>query len=135
MEKNGIGTDASIPTHINNIIERKYVEIVEPGRSLRPTSLGVALVRGYCEIDPELVLPSVRSNIEKSCEMIAKGKADFSVVLNHCLKQFHKKFQYFQLSIGTMERLVASMMNKQTQEEYLSHKIPLKYAKSVHLLS
>src|SRR3569833_82121 len=111
MEKHGIGTDASIPTHINNIIERNYVTVMEPGRSLVPTPLGLALVKDYCEIDPELVLPSIRSNIEKSCELIAKGKADFSKVLNHVLEMFRKKFEFFKTSIGVMERMFNRMIN------------------------
>ena len=81
MEKHGIGTDASIATHISNIIARKYVDVRDPGRQLVPTPLGYALVKGYCTIDPELVLPQVRQNIEKSCEMIAKGKVDFNRVV------------------------------------------------------
>jgi DNA topoisomerase-3 len=95
MEKHGIGTDASIPTHINNIITRQYVQVCQPGRSLVPSPLGMALVKGYCQIDPELVLPSIRQNIEKSCELIAKGKADFNKVLTHVLTMFKKKFEYF----------------------------------------
>ena len=106
MEKNGIGTDASIPTHINNIIERQFVVVAEPGRSLIPSPLGLALVKGYCQIDPELVLPTIRSNIEKSCESIAKGRADFSKVLSHVLKMFKKKFEFFKTNIATMEKLL-----------------------------
>ena len=111
MEKNGIGTDASIPTHINNIIERQYVSVQDPGRMLIPSPLGLALVKGYCQIDPELVLPTIRSNIEKSCELIAKGKADFNTVVNHVTKMFKKKFEFFKLSIGTMEKLLAIMLS------------------------
>ena len=88
MEKNGIGTDASIATHINNIILRGYVEVRDPGRQLIPTPLGYSLVKGYCEIDPELVLPKVRSNIERSCDMIARGKADFNKIVSHVLAIF-----------------------------------------------
>ena len=113
MEKNGIGTDASIPTHITNIIERNYVTVQTPGRSLVPTPLGMALVKGYCLIDPELVLPSIRSNIEKCCELIAEGKADFNMVLSHVMKMFKKKFDFFKKHIDVMQKLF-SLMAAQT---------------------
>lgn len=130
MEKYGIGTDASIATHINNIILRQYVQVRDPGRQLVPTPLGYALVKGYCEIDPELVLPQVRSNIEKSCEMIAKGKVDFNRVVNHVLQIFKAKFQHFKLSVGTMEKLLTIMSMsdnpKANKELLLSYKIPVR---------
>jgi DNA topoisomerase IA len=74
MEKHGIGTDASIPTHINNITVRNYVSL-GPGRTLVPTELGVVLVHGYQRIDPALVLPDTRAAIEASCDQIARGLA------------------------------------------------------------
>jgi len=47
MEKNKIGTDASMATHIQNICNRKYVEISGSGRALVPTELGRSLFHGY----------------------------------------------------------------------------------------
>ena len=59
MERHGIGTDASIPTHINNVEKRKYVE-VRSGRKVVPTDLGLTLWRGYRAIDVELASPATR---------------------------------------------------------------------------
>ena len=91
MDQNGIGTDASIPQHIQNICERQYVVI--PGseggkfwkggkpqkgkggkgggdqqrvtRQMVPTKLGVSLIHGFRCIDEEIVHPTIRSSMER----------------------------------------------------------------------
>ncbi|KAF6163367.1 hypothetical protein GIB67_009607 [Kingdonia uniflora] len=104
MEKHGIGTDASIPVHINNICERNFVQ-VQAGRRLVPTALGITLVRGYQCIDPDLFLPDIRSFIEQQITLIAKGQADHFSVVEHVLSQFTRKFSYFVKQIENMDAL------------------------------
>ncbi|KAK1389826.1 DNA topoisomerase [Heracleum sosnowskyi] len=104
MEKNGIGTDASIPVHINNISERNYVQ-VQAGRKLIPTALGVSLIRGYQCIDPDLCLPDIRSFIEQQITLVSKGQANHSLVVRHVLAQFQQKFSYFVKKIENMDSL------------------------------
>ncbi|XP_024635697.1 DNA topoisomerase 3-beta isoform X3 [Medicago truncatula] len=104
MEKNGIGTDASIPVHINNICERNYVQ-VQAGRKLSPTTLGITLVRGYQSIDPDLCLPDIRSFIEQQITLIAKGQVDHHRVVQHVIEQFKQKFCYFVKKIEAMDAL------------------------------
>ncbi|KAK2969582.1 hypothetical protein RJ640_023694 [Escallonia rubra] len=104
MEKHEIGTDASIPVHINNISERKYVQ-VQAGRRLVPTALGISLIRGYQCIDPDLCLPDIRSFIEQQITLVSKGQADHSLIVQHVLEQFKQKFSYFVKQIENMDVL------------------------------
>lgn len=104
MEKHGIGTDASIPTHINNICQRNYVKVGN-GRRLIPTRLGIVLVHGYQKIDSALVLPTSRAEMEKELNQIAAGRADFHHVLTSALKDFKRKFIFFRDNINAMDEL------------------------------
>lgn len=102
MEKHGIGTDASMATHINNVCERGYVDVAG-GRTLVPTELGISLVHGYQKIDPELVAPDLRSNIERSVDAIAKGTMKYDDVLKKIIELFTQKFEFFRKNISNMD--------------------------------
>eukprot|EP01135_Chromosphaera_perkinsii_P011275 Nk52_evm56s2367 gene=Nk52_evmTU56s2367 len=104
MEKHGIGTDASISVHINNICERNFVQL-QSGRKMVPTNLGVVLIHGYQKIDPDLALPTMRAAVEQQLNLIAAGKADYNSVLQHALGIFRSKFEYFTTHIPDMDEL------------------------------
>ncbi|THD19775.1 DNA topoisomerase [Fasciola hepatica] len=104
MERHGIGTDASIPTHIENIVQRAYVQLIS-GRRLQPTALGIVLVHGYQTIDPELVLPHMRRAVEEQLNYIARGQAQFDQVLQFVTSIFSAKYRYFVERISAMDQL------------------------------
>jgi DNA topoisomerase-3 len=61
MDKSGIGTDATIHEHIKKILERDYAN--KDDGYFYPTTLGMALVSGYDNMDIEIPLskPELRS--------------------------------------------------------------------------
>lgn len=105
MEHHGIGTDASIATHINTICTRNYVRVSSPDRQLVPTQIGVSLVHGYHRVDPDLVLPDVRKQIEIYIDHIASGKADYDQVVGHAIEVFRAKYAYFVDHVARMDEL------------------------------
>ena len=72
------------------------------------------LIHGYYYIDPELVLPTVRGNIEKECTLIAQGKAELEDVVDHSLQVFKEKFVFFKEHIAVSDRVLRYLQGMDT---------------------
>jgi DNA topoisomerase-3 len=80
MDKNGIGTDATIHEHIKTVQERGYVEMTK-SRHLKPTPIGLALVQSYKQLGIELYKPNLRGKIEREMRKITQGERNWEEVL------------------------------------------------------
>ena len=92
MEKNHIGTDASMSVHIANIVKRGYVRVDHNKRRLIPTKLGKALIEALEAVEPDIVLPKNRAKIEEFVSLLSEGKKDYDEVLNYALEFYKKKY-------------------------------------------
>jgi len=95
METHGIGTDASMATHISNVERRGYVTLDGGTRQLVPSALGLALIHAYTLIDEGLVLPCVRAGMEAQVRRIAKGEASLEQVVGGALRNFESRYHHF----------------------------------------
>ena len=85
MDKNGIGTDATIHEHIKNVQERDYCS--KRGISLVPTPLGTSLVKVYEKIGIHLYKPYLRAQMEADMKSIGEGERCSQDILKECLKE------------------------------------------------
>ncbi|KAJ1407144.1 putative DNA topoisomerase III alpha [Ochromonadaceae sp. CCMP2298] len=107
MDKNGIGTDATIATHISTIQAREYV-VKNERNQFEPTKLGLALVEGYNSMGYQLNKPQLRAVIEQDCQKIAKGEAPRAETVKKCLVEMAKCF----LTCTREAHLLDASMNK-----------------------
>jgi DNA topoisomerase-3 len=92
MDKSGIGTDATIHEHIKKILEREYAN--KEGDYFYPTTLGMALVKGYDEMHMNLSLskPFLRSQMEASMKSICDGSRQKEEVVQETLQMYMEAF-------------------------------------------
>lgn len=129
MDKNRIGTDASMAVHVSNIIDRQYVILCDEtgvplrpplpprpgqkprprqiGRYMIPTALGMGLIDlfGQESIDDSdspllLAQPAIRKKMEEEVKLIASGEFDKEYCLEKNLDWFEKRYWEFEKSLS-----------------------------------
>ena len=110
MEKNHIGTDASMSVHIDNIVRRGYVK-VDDERRLKPTKLGIALIEALETVEPEIVLPKNRATIEAFVKELADGKNNYENVMNYDLNFYKKKYYNISGQVNKLKNIFAKYVN------------------------
>ncbi|KDN47556.1 prokaryotic type I DNA topoisomerase [Tilletiaria anomala UBC 951] len=96
MDKNGIGTDATIAEHITKVIDRQYVMMQTEGRIkyLVPSTLGIGLVEGYNKVDLEKSLskPFLRRETEHRMDLIARNERTKQEIIDETLDEYRAVF-------------------------------------------
>lgn len=91
MEKYSIGTDGSIPSHIENLSLRGYVKVDEKRRII-PTKLGEVLIDSLDVIEPDIIRPENRAKIEQFVKQIETGEKTYDEALKSAIKFYKSKF-------------------------------------------
>ncbi|GAA5979660.1 hypothetical protein JCM5350_003800 [Sporobolomyces pararoseus] len=105
MDKNGIGTDATIAEHIAKIIDREYVMKQKEGavEYLLPSTLGIGLVKAYDRVGLEnsLTKPHLRRLTEQRMVSICEGTKTKAEVVSQTLDEYREVF------VRTRQQMVA----------------------------
>ena len=113
MDRNGIGTDATIHEHIKKIQEREYVN--KEGIYFFPTTLGMALVKGYDSMDMNLSLskPFLRSQMENNMKRICDGQKTKEQVVQESIEMYKGAF----LSVESQARVLEQVSGHRVEWE------------------
>ncbi|KAF9173010.1 DNA topoisomerase [Mortierella sp. AD010] len=97
MDKNGIGTDATIAEHIKTITKREYVVRSKRDKEyvFTPSTLGISLVEGYDNIGLEMSLskPFLRSQLESNLKLICSGIKTKNEVVEEAINMYRNVFE------------------------------------------
>jgi DNA topoisomerase-3 len=97
MEKNEIGTDATIAEHIQKVMDRDYM--YKDGQYIKPLTLGIALILGYDQIglDSSLSKPFLRKQMEADLKSICLGTIAPSEVKSRSIHKYREMFERLKL--------------------------------------
>ncbi|CAJ2641484.1 unnamed protein product [Trifolium pratense] len=91
MDKEGIGTDATMHDHIKKLLDRFYAT-KDASMRFTPTNLGEALVMGYDDMGYKLWKPYLRAVMERDMKSVSEGTKSKAEVLDTSLQQMKACF-------------------------------------------
>lgn len=109
MDKNGIGTDATIAEHIKKIIDRQYVITQKQGKTnyLVPSTLGMGLVEGYekMEISQHLCKPILRRDTEEKLGLVALAQHSKEETVSQSMQEYKTIFEGVSRGFSTISQV------------------------------
>ena len=104
MDKNGIGTDATIHEHIQKIQERGYVYKFK--NYIIPKKLGIGLIKGFIHLNMEVNKPFLRRDLEINLKKICLGEINKKSVIDNEINTYLKLYIYFNDNIKIFREVV-----------------------------
>ncbi|KAM0677623.1 Karyopherin transporter [Binucleata daphniae] len=115
MDKNGIGTDATIAEHIQKIQDRKYA--YKRNAYIIATSLGYGLIDGYKRIGLlELPNPHLRSKLEEDLKRICEGNKNKKQVFDSELAIYMNFYDKLCNNITTVKNVILEHKENDTNK-------------------
>ena len=111
MDRNGIGTDATIAQHITTICEREYAK-KDQNQRFHPTKLGIALVEGYNSMGYQLNKPDLRREMEAECSAVAAGRKTKDQILGPVIAKMLHCFRTANAEVEKLDTAVARHFDK-----------------------
>lgn len=106
MDRNGIGTDATIATHITTIQDRGFAS-KDAQQRFEPNKLGIALVEGYNSMGYQLNRPDLRREMESECNAVASGRKRKEEVMQPILTKMLECFNRANAEADKLDTAVA----------------------------
>lgn len=104
MDKNGIGTDATIHEHIKKILDRNYA--LKKFKFFIPTGLGNNLIRCYKVLNLDLDKPNFRRELEVSLREIELGRINKLSVLSFELERYKGFYRILQNNLAVLKDVI-----------------------------
>ncbi|XP_014523288.1 DNA topoisomerase 3-alpha isoform X1 [Vigna radiata var. radiata] len=114
MDKEGIGTDATMHDHIKKLLDRFYAT-KDANTRFTPTNLGEALVMGYDDMGYKLWKPYLRAVMERDMKFVSEGNKSKADVLATSLQLMEACFLDARLNKGKLLEAMAIFFERSSR--------------------